>query len=178
MTIAFDKNLFAASMNADAAISLDDYGNASSGWSAGGTRLEYSHGGWDYRTWLPDQSPGLREAMILVSCKIDQDRSGKDDHLVLIAFFNREGNILAVQAGVQSIKHGGGGNTGVIYPPAEYDASRYASSDAQVIAAFENELAGAIAEARNGASDSGLDFMANIAVVNLRSMQQAITYSP
>jgi len=177
MPIAFDKDAFGTAMNGQSAISLDAYNTTDFGWNGGGNNMEYSHGDWDYRTWLPDQSPSLQDAIILVSCKIDQDRSGKDDHLVLLGFFNRSGNILAVQAGVESIKHNSGGNTGVIYASSDYDSSMYASSDAQVISAFESQLMHAIADARNGKSDAGLDFMANIAVINLRCIQDSITYA-
>lgn len=177
MAIAFNKDTFGTAMNGQSAISLDAYNATSHGWSGDGNKMEYSHGDWDYRTWLPDQSPSLQDAVILVSCKIDQDRSGKDDHLVLIGFFNRAGNILAVQAGVESIKHNAGGNTGVIYASSDYDSSVYSSSDAQVISAFESQLLSAIADARDGNPDSGLDFMANIAVINLRCIQESITYA-
>lgn len=146
------------------------------GWNVNDNRaMEFGYKDYDFRLWRPDVSVCRNDAAILVSCKIDQRRSfpRKDDHVVMIASFNRERHIIAVQAGAESVHHGGSGHTDPVI--AEHGPGRYpdASTDEALANAFQAKLKEAMTKINKG--DDGMQKMCNATRHVLLCMRDAIS---
>src|SRR5213075_2001496 len=97
--ISFDHNTFGDPMHVESLITLDDYDPNHHGWEANsGQTMAYTLEGYSYETWWQDVQRCRGDWAIMVSGKTDHKRSGKDDHMVLIAVFNRDHHLVAAQA--------------------------------------------------------------------------------
>lgn len=173
---SFDADKFADALNASTNNSVH---NASDkhGWvERDGNAIHYKHTDYEYRTWRPDSSVCRNDGAIIISCKIDQRRSAvrKDDHVVLIGVFNREGHIIAAEAGAQSIPHGGkkGHTAPVIAKPTKKHPD--STSDHDLADRFEKELKAVIDKISS--SDSGLKHLVHVAKDNLLAMRKGVVF--
>ncbi len=179
----FDTSAFAQAMAESTLISLDH--SKHDGWTLDQDHnpsvLAYSHQDtnsghrWRYQTWCPDTSPCRMGAAVLVSCKIDQLRDEKDDHIVLVVALNRAGDFVAGQASVQSIKHGGLGQTTIIVADSTDVTPDRTVANNNFIKNLSDALAAAIKTAEGEAtSDAGLEYMRVIVDQNLHAILQGI----
>ncbi len=163
--LVFDLDAFAAAMNSH--IEFDTAKHGRIGWSdkGGHAMTYYNRQGLDYRTWKPDTSLGRGGLALVVSSKIDQPRAGSDDHLVLLASFNRACGYVAVQAGVQRKAHKSVGGAPIV-----------AQAGVDVLAAFKASVDASIEEILGKKADDGFEFMSSVAAANLDCMQMAVKY--
>jgi len=59
--------------------------------------MGYTLEGYNYETWWHDVTRCRDDWAVMVSSKTDHKRSGKDDHMVLIAVFNRDHHLVAAR---------------------------------------------------------------------------------
>ncbi len=179
----FDTAAFAQAMAGSSVLSLDHSDH--DGWTLDHNQnpsvLAYSHQDatsgkrWSYETWCPDTSPCRQGAAVLVSCKIDQLRDDKDDHVVLVVAFNRAGNFIAGQASVQSIKHDGQAQTPIVVAGVVDEKTSSNAVNNNFIYGLGNELDKAIKTAEGkGTTDAGFEYLRSIVDQNLHAMVQAI----
>ena len=89
-TIGFDYDSFLDSLGQN---SWDD---------KNGSAVKYSPDGDHFRTWRPDYSVNYQNVGMLVSCKIDGIRDNNtDDHVILAATYNIDGQLVTAQAVVR-----------------------------------------------------------------------------
>jgi len=162
--LQLDFDAFAAAMNKHSEF---DTSHGKIAWSdkGGHAMTYYNYSGLDYRTWKPDTSLARGGIALIVSSKIDQERFGLDDHLVLLASFNRAGAYVAAQAGVQRKGHKSAGGAPIV-----------AQSGIDFMAAFKNSVDAAIVEVLGKKGDGGFEYMSSIAAANLDCMRQAVKY--
>lgn len=81
-----------------------------SGWSPYGDgnlnqHVDYTDGGYAYRSWSPESSVMKNNLGMLLSCKLDLENTFGDDHIILLTGFmlDRNGSrkLVMVQASVQ-----------------------------------------------------------------------------
>jgi hypothetical protein len=173
MTVSFDINKFGDAMNQQAAIKLDEYDGNAHGWKdKDGQAMHYSHvrdkaDDWDYRTWRHDISAFSGNAGILVSCKIDHDRFGDDDHLVVLASFDPKGQFISAQASIQRGSDKANAQTALCTT----------SNSGDIPQAVGDAVLSAIRTIEKGKTDEGLEYLGTIATVNLRCMQSGVVVS-
>ena len=163
--LQFDLDAFVAAMNKHSEFDTAKHGKIS--WSdKGGHATEYyNRQGLAYRTWKPDTSLSRGGVALIVSSKIDQDRFSLDDHLVLLASFNRACAYVTVQAGVQRKGHKSAGGAAIV-----------AQAGVDVMAAFKHSVDAAIEEVLGKKADDGFEYMSSVAAANLDCMRQAVRY--
>ena len=169
-TLSFSANAFGDAINAEADFGVKGYSASNHGWDdKGGNAVKYKSGAgdWDYRTWKPDVSLGRDGIGLLVSCKIDQDRSRKDDHVVLIAAFNRKCELVCVQLAVQSLHHSS---------EIEPGDPLFASEGVDIYDAAKRSLDSGVKAILGKKDDAGLEHISAVAVKNLHAMQKAVSY--
>lgn len=90
----FDQNQFSTALGQYTGIVLED-ADQNYGWSYWNLQtsefsqvLNYSKGGFSYRTWYQEVSFSGTLGM-LVSCKVDYERLTGDDHIVILAGFTK-----------------------------------------------------------------------------------------
>jgi hypothetical protein len=163
--LTFDLEAFAAAMNKHSEFDTSKHGKISWSDKSGHAMKYYNHKGLDYRTWKPDTSLSRGGIALIVSSKIDQPRSGTDDHLVLLACFNRACTYVTVQAGVQRKAHKSAGGEVIV-----------AKDGIDVMAAFKRSVDAAVEEVLGKKADDGFEFMSSVAAANLDCMRQAVKY--
>lgn len=73
-------------------------GLSKDGWNQkSGQASEYTLSNNNFRTWRPDVSVTPGSGGLLLSCKIDHDISGEDNHGVLMLWFNQKAELTAGQ---------------------------------------------------------------------------------
>jgi len=164
--LQFDPDAFAAAMNKHSEFDTSKP-HGKIGWSdkSGQAMTYYNHHGLDYRTWKPDSSLARGGMALILSSKIDQERSGLDDHLVLLACFNRACGYVTVQAGVQRKAHKSAGGVVIV-----------AQAGVDVLKAFKASVDAAIEEVLGKKADDGFEYMSSVAAANLDCMRQAVKY--
>jgi len=171
--LTFDANAFGDAIAKQPALQLDTTSNH--GWDGDQLKCNDIDGKWDYEVWRPDTSLCRNGAAIIVSCKIDQLRGGKDDHVVLIASFNRDGHFIAGQGSAQSIKHDASGVTPMVAADQPSAVPDRTQSDNNLVYHLGQALATALTEAEGtDGKDAGLEYMNSVSQAVLHSMQQAI----
>ena len=162
--LAFDPDRFLRALQQDRVIR---HGSPPLAWNAkGGAAVEYyGANGLDYRTWMPDTSLCRGGVALMLSVKLDQMRSGMDDHLVMLTTFNRACGYVTAQAAIQSFKH---------MDRTEPGAVIVAAPGIDVEAALHASLRDSIAKILRGSIDQGLAFMADLGAANLGCIRQAI----
>ena len=170
MSVSFDMNKFGDAMHNQSDIALDSYDGSAHGWKdKSGSAMHYKHArkgasDWEYRTWRQDVSVFYKSAGILVSCKIDHDRSGNDDHVVVIASFNLSGQFISGQASVQRGSDAKNAQT-----------ARFTSdSTSDIPSAVGNAVLQGIKGFEGKDSDDGLEYLGTIATINLRCLASAV----
>ncbi|MDR3463153.1 MAG: hypothetical protein P4L76_12645 [Beijerinckiaceae bacterium] len=177
-SVTIDANVFGDAMNNQSDFEVEDYNSSNHGWAfKGGQAMEYKHArrlatDWHYRTWRPDMSELENGAGVLVSCKIDQDRTGADDHTVILTAFDVRRNYIGAQVEIQSgpivTDHvHARGKTPWIW------RSSY-SDDAKFVAAVQDAVAAVIKEIEDGKEDEGFEYMATITKDNLVCLKTAV----
>jgi hypothetical protein len=144
----------------------------------GKAQLVYAanNGDGSYATWSPDQSICRGGAAIMLSCKIDQHHSPKDNHLVLMAVFNLDGHAIAAQAGVQHTKDEKRDKIAPIFAKPAEGSYPDGETDAALFDAVAAALTGLIGEMGYG-TDKSFVYLADIAKLNLQAMQKGVTSS-
>jgi hypothetical protein len=165
--LSFDANAFGAKMHAQSLIKLEKYDTSNFGWEdKDHFAMKYKDGnGRVFRTWRQDVSVCRQSAAILVSSKLDQDRDGYDDHLVMLASFNREKAFVTAQASVQSFKHSRESQSTPIV---------VAKEGIDVVTTLSQSIAACIKTILGKHSDDGFEYLSTIASINLQCMQQSI----
>lgn len=175
--ISFDHNAFGDAMHTESLITLDSYNSTSHGWNLnGGKTMGYTLEGYAYETWYHDATRCRDDWAILVSCKTDHKRSAKDDHMVLIAAFNRDYHLVAAQASVQTIQYDDSGVTEVIWAKLEEGQVPDANTDVQVANDVSNALVTLITDMLDGTKDNGFFDFRLVAYHNLMCMVKAVRY--
>lgn len=175
--ISFDHNAFGDAMYVESLIILDDYDPNHHGWELNdGQTMGYKLDGNSYQTWWHDVTRCRDDWAIMVSSKTDHKRSGKDDHLVLIAVFNRDHHLVAAQASVQTIQYGETGNTEVIWAKLADGQVPDANTDAQVANDVSNALVTVIEGILGDTDDGGFFDLRLVAYHNLMCMVKAVKY--
>jgi hypothetical protein len=174
-TLILDPSLFGTAMNSESTISLNDWSMNTAGWGTqGGSTMSYDHNGHTYETWRHDTTLCRAGLALLASCKIDYKRSGKDDHMVMLATFNTDLHIISAQASVQSMDANDMARTNAIYAQPAAGAYPDAATDAQVASTLQSAVYQACYSFDGQDTDDGfLDFQ-HVAYHNLLCMQKAL----
>jgi hypothetical protein len=175
--MSFDHNAFGDAMYADSMITLDDYDPNHHGWETNnGQTMAYAVEGYSYETWWHDVTRCRDDWAIMVSSKTDHKRSSKDDHMVVIAVFNRDHHLVAAQASVQTIQYNDSGNTGVIWAKLADGQVPDANTDVQVANDVSNALVTVIEGILGDNDDDGFFDLRLVAYHTLMCMVQAVRY--
>lgn len=180
-TVGFDRTAFAKAMDAQSGkgelITLQSWSAAGDSFTTDGkAQLVYSanNGDGGYATWSPDVSICRGGAAVMVSCKIDQHHSPKDNHLVLMAVFNLEGHAIAAQAGVQQTKDEKRDRIAPIFASFPGRKNPDAQSDTDLFNAVATALTKLI-DGMDYGSDKSFVYLAEIAKLNVHALQKGVT---
>ena len=176
--ISFDHNAFGDAMHTESLIGLTSYSSSNHGWVAtdGTYTMPFTLSGSNYVTWYQDTSRCRDDWAILASCKIDHKRSGKDDHMVLIAVLNRDHHLVCAQASVQSIENDVSGVTDVYYAKLAEGQVPDGNTDMQVANDVSNGLVKLITDLLDGDDDDGFYDFRLVAYHNLMCFVKATKY--
>jgi hypothetical protein len=133
--------------------------------------MEMTYHNYNYRTWYLETSLSQSLGM-LVSCKIDYEIDGKDDHIILMAGFTMPplGSTAPVLAFAQAtIQFSDGSN-------ANITTDLYSKGD--IVSQLFTNLHNQLANVKHDASTGGRVYLADVAKANLNAMVACTQVKP